>query len=48
MEPPSGDALPANNAGAITQVVKIQNTMQGEVRDTAWLVDDFVNGFGRH
>lgn len=32
MEPPSGDALPANNAGAITQVVKIQNTMQGEVR----------------
>lgn len=32
MEPPSGDALPAHNGGAITQVVKIQNSMQGEAR----------------
>lgn len=42
MEPPSGDALPANNAGAITQVVKIQNTMQGEVRDAACPIGDVV------
>lgn len=37
MEPPNGDALPPHNGGAITQVVKIQNTMQGEVRIATWV-----------
>lgn len=31
MEPPTGDSVPANNSGVVTQVVKIQNSMQGEV-----------------
>ncbi|GMF47315.1 unnamed protein product [Phytophthora fragariaefolia] len=31
MEPPTGDVVPPNNSGSVTQVVKIQNTMQGEV-----------------
>ncbi|KAF4046644.1 Adaptin C-terminal domain [Phytophthora infestans] len=30
MEPPTGDSVPANNSGVVTQVVKIQNSMQGE------------------
>ncbi|KAJ8577029.1 hypothetical protein ON010_g2181 [Phytophthora cinnamomi] len=30
MEPPTGDVVPPNNSGAVTQVVKIQNSMQGE------------------
>ncbi|DBA00985.1 TPA: hypothetical protein N0F65_006246 [Lagenidium giganteum] len=30
MEAPSGTIVPANNAGVVTQMVKIQNTMQGE------------------
>ncbi|GMF25881.1 unnamed protein product [Phytophthora lilii] len=32
MEPPTGDVVPPNNSGTVTQVVKIQNSMQGEVR----------------
>lgn len=32
MEPASGDVVPPNNSGVVTQLVKIQNTMQGEVR----------------
>ncbi|RLN88507.1 hypothetical protein BBJ28_00002184 [Nothophytophthora sp. Chile5] len=31
MEPPTGDVVPPNNGGVITQVVKIQNAMHGEV-----------------
>lgn len=31
MEPPTGDVVPPNNSGVVTQVVKIQNSMQGEV-----------------
>lgn len=31
MEPPTGDAVPPNSSGAVTQVVKVQNTLQGEV-----------------
>lgn len=30
MEPPTGDVVPPNNGGAVTQVVKIQNSQQGE------------------
>ncbi|KAF4323167.1 hypothetical protein BBO99_00003436 [Phytophthora kernoviae] len=30
MEPPTGDMVPPNSSGTVTQVVKIQNTMQGE------------------
>ncbi|OWZ24581.1 AP-1 complex subunit gamma-1 [Phytophthora megakarya] len=30
MEPPTDDSVPPNNGGAVTQVVKIQNSMQGE------------------
>jgi len=36
MEPPTGDAVPPNNSGVVTQVVKIQNSMQGDVR-ACWL-----------
>lgn len=32
MEPPTGDAVPPNSSGAVTQVVKVQNTLQGEVK----------------
>lgn len=30
MEPPSGNVIPANGAGTVTQLVKIQNEMHGE------------------
>ncbi|KAI9923223.1 hypothetical protein PsorP6_002013 [Peronosclerospora sorghi] len=30
MEPPSGNVVPPNNSGVVTQVVKIQNSLQGE------------------
>uniref|UniRef100_A0AAV1UGZ0 AP-1 complex subunit gamma n=1 Tax=Peronospora matthiolae TaxID=2874970 RepID=A0AAV1UGZ0_9STRA len=30
MEPPTGDAVPPNSSGAVTQVVKVQNTLHGE------------------
>ncbi|KAG7395235.1 AP-1 complex subunit gamma-1 [Phytophthora boehmeriae] len=30
MEPPTGDVVPPNSSGTVTQVVKIQNSMQGE------------------
>lgn len=32
MEPPTGDVVPPNNSGVLSQVVKIQNSLQGEVR----------------
>lgn len=32
MEPASGDVVPPNNSGTLTQLVKIQNSMHGEVR----------------
>lgn len=32
MEPPSGSVLPANTISAVTQMVKIQNTMHSQVR----------------
>ncbi|TDH65447.1 hypothetical protein CCR75_008014 [Bremia lactucae] len=45
MEPPTGDAVPPNNGGAITQVVKIQNTLQGEKPVLMRMKLDFaVNG----
>ncbi|KAG6972986.1 hypothetical protein JG688_00003729 [Phytophthora aleatoria] len=45
MEPPTGDSVPANNSGAVTQVVKIQNSMQGEKPVLVRIkLDFFVNG----
>ncbi|KAG3109467.1 AP-1 complex subunit gamma-2 [Phytophthora idaei] len=45
MEPPTGDSVPANNSGAVTQVVKIQNSMQGEKPVLMRIkLDFFVNG----
>ncbi|CEG47952.1 clathrin-adaptor gamma chain [Plasmopara halstedii] len=45
MEPPSGDALPANNGGTVTQVIKIQNSLQGEKPVLMRIKLDFqVNG----
>lgn len=37
MEPASADVVPPNNAGVVTQLVKIQNAMHGEVRLTKCL-----------
>ncbi|KAG7384216.1 AP-1 complex subunit gamma-1 [Phytophthora pseudosyringae] len=45
MEPPSGDAVPPNNGGAVTQVVKIQNSLQGEKAVLMRVkLEFFVNG----
>ncbi|KAG3031618.1 AP-1 complex subunit gamma-2 [Phytophthora cactorum] len=45
MEPPTGDSVPANNSGGVTQVVKIQNSMQGEKPVLMRIkLDFFVNG----
>lgn len=35
MEPASADVVPPNNAGVVTQLVKIQNAMHGEVRSAS-------------
>ncbi|KAG1703802.1 hypothetical protein DVH05_006813 [Phytophthora capsici] len=45
MEPPTGDSVPPNNGGAVTQVVKIQNSMQGEKPVLMRIkLEFFVNG----
>ncbi|ETI50364.1 hypothetical protein F441_06086 [Phytophthora nicotianae CJ01A1] len=45
MEPPTGDSVPANNSSAVTQVVKIQNSMQGEKPVLMRIkLEFFVNG----
>ncbi|KAG6966515.1 hypothetical protein JG687_00004780 [Phytophthora cactorum] len=45
MEPPTGDSVPANNSGGVTQVVKIQNSMQDEKPVLMRIkLDFFVNG----
>ncbi|KAL4160456.1 hypothetical protein PRNP1_001024 [Phytophthora ramorum] len=45
MEPPTGDVVPPNNSGTVTQVVKIQNSMQGEKPVLMRIkLEFFVNG----
>lgn len=45
MEPPTGDAVPPNNSGTVTQVVKIQNSMQGQKPVLMRIkLEFFVNG----
>ncbi|KAK1931968.1 AP-1 complex subunit gamma-2 [Phytophthora citrophthora] len=45
MEPPTGDSVPPNNGGTVTQVVKIQNSMQGEKPVLMRIkLEFFVNG----
>ncbi|CAI5724064.1 hypothetical protein KXD40_001055 [Peronospora effusa] len=45
MEPPTGDVVPPNNSGAVTQVVKIQNSLQGEKPVLMRIkLEFFVNG----
>ncbi|KAE9011532.1 AP-1 complex subunit gamma-2 [Phytophthora rubi] len=45
MEPPTGDVVPPNNSGVVTQVVKIQNSMQGEKPVLMRIkLEFFVNG----
>ncbi|CAH0478622.1 unnamed protein product [Peronospora belbahrii] len=45
MEPPTGDVVPPNNSGIVTQVVKIQNSLQGEKPVLMRIkLEFFVNG----